>query len=50
VHGDVTAFVFLAVLFAAGAVVTGLLHLRKAAISARLTGAQAPTAQPSPGA
>ena len=33
VHGDVTAFAFLAVLFAAGAVVTGLLHPRRTAIS-----------------
>lgn len=33
VHGDVTAFAFLAVLFAAGAVVTGLLHPRRMAVS-----------------
>ncbi len=50
VHGDVTAFAFLAVLFAAGAIITGLLHPRKAAISSRLTGAQAPVAQPTPSA
>ena len=33
VHGDVTAFAFLAALFAAGAVVTGLLHPRRTAVS-----------------
>jgi EmrB/QacA subfamily drug resistance transporter len=50
VHGDVTAFAFLAVLFAAGAFVTGLLHPRKAAIAPRLGGPQATTPAPSPSA
>ncbi|MGH3393495.1 MAG: MFS transporter, partial [Streptosporangiaceae bacterium] len=39
VHGDVTAFAFLAVLLVAGAVVTALLHPGKAAVAARQRGA-----------
>jgi hypothetical protein len=35
VHGDVTAFTFLAALFVAGAIITGLLHPSRAAVSAR---------------
>ena len=35
VHGDVTAFTFLAALFVAGAIITGLLHPSRAAVQAR---------------
>ncbi len=35
VHGDITAFTFLAVLLAAGAVLTGLLYPRRAVVAAR---------------
>jgi hypothetical protein len=35
VHGDVTAFTFLAALFVAGAVITGLLHPSKTTVAAR---------------
>jgi EmrB/QacA subfamily drug resistance transporter len=41
-HGDVVAFTFLVALFAAGAVVTGLLYPRRAVVAARPAGAAAP--------
>jgi EmrB/QacA subfamily drug resistance transporter len=48
VHGDVIAFAFLAALFAAGAIITALLHPGKAVSSARLAGTRPASPAPSP--
>jgi hypothetical protein len=50
VHGDTAAFTFLVVLFTAGAVLTGLLYPRRAAVAARTPTAARPAAEPARGA
>jgi EmrB/QacA subfamily drug resistance transporter len=50
VHGDTAAFTFLVVLFTAGAVLTGLLYPRRAAVAAPAPAAARPAAEPARGA